>query len=83
MNVISEDVKLGKDVRLSKFINLYGCASGDNTKIGAFVEVQKNAYSLLIFGGAKVWFKLLVFESCYSFSDRLSMGNTEIFCVSL
>jgi acetyltransferase-like isoleucine patch superfamily enzyme len=44
MNFISEDVKLGKDVRLSRFINLYGCAIGDNTKIGAFVEVQKNAY---------------------------------------
>jgi acetyltransferase-like isoleucine patch superfamily enzyme len=40
---ISEDVKLGKDVKLSKFINLYGCTIGDNTKIGAFVEVQKNA----------------------------------------
>ena len=37
------DVKLGKDVRLSKFINLYGCEVGDNTKIGAFVEIQKNA----------------------------------------
>jgi acetyltransferase-like isoleucine patch superfamily enzyme len=41
---ISEDVKLGENVRLSKFINLYGCAIGDNTKIGAFVEVQKNAF---------------------------------------
>ena len=40
---ISEDVKLGKDVRLSKFINLYGCEVGDETKIGAFVEIQKNA----------------------------------------
>ena len=40
---IAEDVKLGKDVKLSKFINLYGCTIGDNTKIGAFVEVQKNA----------------------------------------
>jgi acetyltransferase-like isoleucine patch superfamily enzyme len=40
---VSEDVKLGKDVKLSKFINLYGCTIGDNTKIGAFVEVQKNA----------------------------------------
>ncbi len=40
---ISEDVRLGRDVRLSKFINLYGCAIGDNTKIGTFVEVQKNA----------------------------------------
>lgn len=40
---ISKDVKLGKNVQLSKFINLYGCEIGDNTKIGAFVEVQKNA----------------------------------------
>jgi acetyltransferase-like isoleucine patch superfamily enzyme len=40
---ISPDVKLGKDVKLSKFINLYGCEIGDETKIGAFVEIQKNA----------------------------------------
>jgi acetyltransferase-like isoleucine patch superfamily enzyme len=40
---IGEDVKLGANVRLSKFINLYGCEIGDETKIGAFVEVQKNA----------------------------------------
>ncbi len=40
---ISADVVLGKDVKLSKFINLYGCEVGDRTKIGAFVEIQKNA----------------------------------------
>lgn len=40
---ISSDVKLGENVKLSKFINLYGCEIGDNTKIGAFVEIQKNA----------------------------------------
>jgi acetyltransferase-like isoleucine patch superfamily enzyme len=40
---IAPDVRLGEDVRLSKFINLYGCEIGDNTKIGAFVEIQKNA----------------------------------------
>ena len=40
---ISPDVKLGADVKLSKFINLYGCEIGDGTKIGAFVEIQKNA----------------------------------------
>jgi len=40
---IGADVRLGKNVKLSKFINLYGCTVGDNTKIGAFVEVQKNA----------------------------------------
>lgn len=42
-NCITEDVKFGKNVRLSKFINLYGCEIGDDTKIGAFVEIQKNA----------------------------------------
>lgn len=42
-NSIAEDVRLGKDVRLSKLINLYGCEIGDETKIGAFVEIQKNA----------------------------------------
>src|SRR5213080_316738 len=40
---IAPDVKLGKGVKLSKFINLYGCEIGDETKIGAFVEIQKNA----------------------------------------
>ena len=40
---IASDVKLGTNVRLSKFINLYGCEIGDETKIGAFVEIQKNA----------------------------------------
>ena len=40
---ISKDVKLAKNVKLSKFINLYGCSIGDGTKIGAFVEVQKNS----------------------------------------
>jgi acetyltransferase-like isoleucine patch superfamily enzyme len=40
---IAPDVKLGKDVRLSVFVNLYGCEIGDETKIGAFVEIQKNA----------------------------------------
>lgn len=39
---ISPDVKLGANVKLSKFINLYGCEIGDGTKIGAFVEIQKN-----------------------------------------
>lgn len=39
---IAPDVKLAHGVKLSKFINLYGCQIGENTKIGAFVEVQKN-----------------------------------------
>jgi len=40
---IGNDVLLGQNVKLSKFINLYGCSIGDNCKIGAFVEIQKNA----------------------------------------
>ncbi len=40
---IAPDVKLGRDVKLAGFINLYGCEIGDETKIGTFVEVQKNA----------------------------------------
>ena len=40
---VADDVKLGKNVKLTKFINLYGCEIGDESKIGAFVEIQKNA----------------------------------------
>ena len=40
---ISADVKLGKNVKLAQFVNLYGCEIGDHTKVGAFVEIQKNA----------------------------------------
>jgi acetyltransferase-like isoleucine patch superfamily enzyme len=40
---IAPDVKLGHAVKLSQFVNLYGCEVGDETKIGAFVEIQKNA----------------------------------------
>jgi acetyltransferase-like isoleucine patch superfamily enzyme len=42
-NSIADDVTLGRNVKLSRFINLYGCVIGDDTKIGAFVEIQKNA----------------------------------------
>lgn len=40
---IGANVKLGRDVKISKFVNLYGCEVGDDTKLGAFVEIQKNA----------------------------------------
>jgi acetyltransferase-like isoleucine patch superfamily enzyme len=40
---IAPDVRLGLNVKLSQFINLYGCEIGDETKVGAFVEIQKNA----------------------------------------
>jgi len=39
---IAPDVILGKDVQIHAFVNLYGCCIGDNTKIGVFVEIQKN-----------------------------------------
>ena len=40
---IAPDVKLGKNIKIHKFVNLYGCEVDDNTKIGCFVEIQKNA----------------------------------------
>ena len=40
---IAPDVKLGKDVKIYDFVNLYGCEIGDNSKIGTFVEIQKGA----------------------------------------
>ena len=42
--IVAPTVKLGKDVRLGDFVNLYGCTIGDETKIGPFVEIQKNAF---------------------------------------
>jgi len=41
-NRLIKDVKLGKNVKLFDFVNLYGCEIGDNTKVGTFVEIQKN-----------------------------------------
>jgi UDP-2-acetamido-3-amino-2,3-dideoxy-glucuronate N-acetyltransferase len=41
---IAPDVKLGLNVRIHAFVNLYGCTIGDNSKIGAFVEIQKNSH---------------------------------------
>lgn len=42
-NSIAPDVNLGAGVKLAKFINMYGCKIGENSKIGAFVEIQKGA----------------------------------------
>ncbi len=44
---VAPDVRLGQNVKLSQFVNLYGCEIGDETKVGAFVEVQKNARNWL------------------------------------
>jgi len=40
---IADDVKLGRDVRIYNFVNLYGCEIGDESRIGTFVEIQKGA----------------------------------------
>lgn len=40
---IAPDVRLGRNVKLARFVNLYGCTVGDNSKVGAFVEIQKGA----------------------------------------
>ena len=40
---IASDVKLGKDVKIYAFVNLYGCEIGDESKIGTFVEIQKGS----------------------------------------
>lgn len=44
LTAIAPDVQLGKDVKIHRFVNLYGCAIGDNTRVGCFVEIQKNAW---------------------------------------
>ncbi|MFL6209396.1 MAG: acyltransferase [Pyrinomonadaceae bacterium] len=41
--VIAPDVKLGRDVRIYNFVNLYGCEIGDETRLGTFVEIQQGA----------------------------------------
>ena len=42
-SAISPDVRLGRDVRIHRFVNLYGCEIGDETRVGTFVEIQKGA----------------------------------------
>ena len=43
LNVIAQDVKLGRNVKIYNFVNAYGCEIGNDSQIGAFVEIQKNA----------------------------------------
>jgi acetyltransferase-like isoleucine patch superfamily enzyme len=43
LKLISDDVVIGNNVKIFDFVNLYGCQIGDHTKIGTFVEIQKNA----------------------------------------
>jgi acetyltransferase-like isoleucine patch superfamily enzyme len=72
---ISSDVKLGRNVKLSKFINLYGCMIGADTKIGAFVEVQKNAH---IGGNCKISSHTFVCEGV-TIEDDVFIGHGVMF----
>ena len=72
---IAPDVKLGKDVKLAGFINLYGCEVGDGTKIGAFVEVQKNA---LIGRHCKISSHTFVCEGV-TIEDNVFVGHGVVF----
>jgi acetyltransferase-like isoleucine patch superfamily enzyme len=83
---IADDVKLGKDVKLSKFINLYGCEVGDETKIGAFVEIQKNASvgkrckissHTFICEGVSIEDNVFIGHSVTFINDRLPRATTE------
>lgn len=68
---VSDDVRLGKNVKLSKFINLYGCSIGDNTQIGTFVEIQKNA---LIGNNCKIQSHTFICEGV-TIEDNVFVGH--------
>jgi UDP-2-acetamido-3-amino-2,3-dideoxy-glucuronate N-acetyltransferase len=72
---IAPDVKLGENVKLARFINLYGCEIGDNTKIGAFVEIQKNA---VIGKNCKISSHTFVCEGV-TIEDQVFIGHGVIF----
>ena len=72
---ITPDVKLGEGVKLAKFINLYGCEIGDETKIGAFVEIQKNA---IIGKRCKISSHTFICEGV-SIEDNVFIGHGVVF----
>ncbi len=72
---IAPDVVLGRGVKLSKFINLYGCTVGDETKIGAFVEIQKNA---VIGKRCKISSHSFICEGV-TIEDRVFVGHGVVF----
>jgi len=72
---IAPDVKLGRNVKLSKFINMYGCTVGDDVKIGAFVEVQKNAS---IGNNCKISSHTFICEGV-TIEDAVFIGNSVTF----
>ena len=85
MKKIAPDVKLGKDVKIYEFVNLYGCDIGDNTKIGAFVEIQKGAKigrnckissHTFICGGVTIEDNVFIGHSVTFINDRYPRATT-------
>jgi len=72
---IAPDVKLGKDVRILAFVNLYGCTIGDRTKIGTFVEIQRN---VVIGADCKISSHTFVCEGV-RIGDRVFVGHGVVF----
>lgn len=69
------NVKLGKDVKIFDFVNLYGCEIGDNTKIGTFVEIQENAF---IGKNCKISSHTFICEGVY-IEDNVFIGHNVTF----
>lgn len=72
---ITADVTLGKGVQLYGFVNLYGCAIGDDTRVGAFVEIQRNA---IIGRGCKVSSHTFICEGV-TIEDECFVGHHVVF----
>jgi UDP-2-acetamido-3-amino-2,3-dideoxy-glucuronate N-acetyltransferase len=72
---IASDVKLGQDVKIYGFVNLYGCNIGDRTKIGAFVEIQKGA---VIGSDCKISSHSFICEGV-TIEDRVFVGHSVVF----
>ena len=75
MKRIADSVILGKDVVLNDFVNLYGCTIGDETKVGTFVEIQKNAF---IGAKCKIQSHTFICEGV-TIEDRVFIGHGVIF----
>ena len=75
MQKIASDVQLGHDVKISEFVNLYGCVVGDNSKIGPFVEIQKGAR---IGASCKISSHTFICEGVV-IGDRVCVGHSVTF----
>jgi len=73
--IIKDDVKLGKDVKIFSFVNLYGCEIGDRTKIGAFVEIQKG---VVVGKDCKISSHTFICEGV-TIEDRVFIGHNVTF----